>query len=248
MAFSGGVDSTFLLKVSKDVLGKDNTLAVTAKSKIYSPHEFEEAKNIAKKLDVNWMWIESKELELDAFRNNPPERCYYCKSELFKELKKIAKQKQFRWVVDASNYDDTKDFRPGMKAAEELAVVSPLKIARITKDEIRKLSKEMGLSTWNKPSYACLASRFPYGEMITEDKLERIDKAETFLRKHGIQQVRVRLHGNLVRIEVYPSDFKKLLRYREEIVKKFNKLGFLYITLDLKGYRTGSMNEPLKSK
>ncbi len=245
VAFSGGVDSTFLLKVARDTLGKENTLAVTAKSETYAQHEFEEAKNIAEKLDVNWMWIESEELALADFRKNPPDRCYYCKSELFSKLQEIAREKGFKHVADGTNADDTNDFRPGMRAAEELRVVSPLKITGITKNEIRILSKKMGLPTWDKASYACLASRFPYGETIDEEKLRKIQAAEEFLRKYKLRQVRARFHGNIVRLEVEPGDFQKLIRVREEVVGKFKQLGFNYITLDLEGYRTGSMNEPL---
>ncbi|NOZ64664.1 MAG: ATP-dependent sacrificial sulfur transferase LarE [Caldiserica bacterium] len=246
VAFSGGVDSTFLLKVARDILGKENTLAVTAKSETYAQHEFEEAKRIAQKLDVNWMWIESKELALENFRKNPPDRCYYCKSELFRELKKIARERGFRHVVDGTNADDTNDFRPGMRAAEELRVLSPLKIAGITKEEIRMLSKAMGLPTWNKAAYACLASRFPYGEVINEEKLAKIQEAEEFLRRYKLRQMRVRFHGNIARLEVEPADFQKLIKVREELIAKFKQLGFNYITLDLEGYRTGSMNETLE--
>ena len=243
VAFSGGVDSTFLLRMCKDVLGKENCLAVTAKSETYPGSEFKEAKKYAKMLDVSWLSIESQELKIKNFKKNPTDRCYYCKKELFTKLKEIAVKKRYKSVVDGTNYDDIKDYRPGMKAAKETGVISPLKISRFTKEDIRKYSKKFGLPTWNKPSFACLASRFPYGEMITGEKLRILDKAEMVLKKFGFKQIRVRYHQNIARIEIEPSDFNIMIKNRKEIIKKIKKYGFKYITFDLEGYRTGSMNE-----
>ena len=210
IAYSGGVDSTFLAKVCRDTLGKEKTLAVSAVSSTYPAFEFKEAKKNAVKLDIPWMHITSEELEIKNFKNNPPDRCYYCKKELFKKLIKIAEQKRYKNVIDGTNFDDLKDFRPGMKALKELKVISPLKLARINKKDIRRLSREMNIPTWNKPSYACLASRFPYGETITEKKLKRIDKAETLLREYKLKQIRVRSYNNTARIELEPEDFNKI--------------------------------------
>lgn len=242
IAFSGGVDSTFIAKVCLDVLGKDNVLAVTATSRTYPEFEFIQAKKLAEEMELPWMWIKSEELDIKDFRENPPDRCYYCKKELFTRLKDIAFRKGYNFVIDGTNYDDTDDFRPGIKAADKIGVISPLKIAKITKNEIRELSKILGLPTWNKPSFACLASRFPYGETITEEKLIQVDKAENFLRRYNLKQIRVRYHKNIARIEVEASDFQKIIENREEIIENFKKFGFTYITLDLEAYRTGSMN------
>jgi len=244
VAFSGGVDSTFLLKIAKDTL-KENVLAVTAISPTYPPQELEEAKKLAKMLEVNHIILETNELENANFVKNGPDRCYWCKRELFSKLKEVAKQKKINKVLDASNLDDTRDFRPGMKALEELGVISPLKEAGFTKKEIRTLSRKMGLPTWNKPSLACLSSRFPYGTRIKKEILEKIAKGEIFLKTLGISQVRARHHGSIVRIEVLPEEINKILENREKIVKKFKELGYTYITVDIEGYRSGSMNEVL---
>lgn len=250
IAFSGGVDSTFLLKVCLDVLGKDKVLAVTARSSTYPARELEEAKALALKLGARHEIIESEELAVPGFSENPPERCYYCKKELFGKLVRMARERGFNFVVDGSNADDTGDFRPGMKAKDELGVVSPLKEAGLTKAEIRNFSREMGLPTWDKPSFACLASRFPYGEKITAEKLDRVGKAEELLDALGFTQYRVRSHGDLARIEVLPDEIDKFFdsSLREKVTKEFKKLGFVYVSLDLTGYRTGSMNESLKEE
>ncbi|MCF6095591.1 ATP-dependent sacrificial sulfur transferase LarE [Thermovorax subterraneus] len=250
VAFSGGVDSTFLLKVCLDVLGKENVLAVTARSSTYPSRELEEAKELAKSFGANHEIIVSEELEVPGFSENPPERCYYCKKELFGKLVKIARERGFNFVLDGSNADDTGDFRPGMKAKDELGVISPLKEAGLTKAEIRALSQKMGLPTWNKPSFACLASRFPYGERITEEKLNRVGKAEDLLNELGFIQYRVRNHADLARIEVSPEEIERFFErsLREKVVAEFKKLGFVYVSLDLIGYRTGSMNEGLKEE
>ncbi|MFQ6042353.1 MAG: ATP-dependent sacrificial sulfur transferase LarE [Candidatus Poribacteria bacterium] len=248
IAFSGGVDSTFLSKIAFDVL-KDKALAITATSATYPQAEFEEAKKLAKEIGVKHEIIVSEELDIPEFASNPTNRCYHCKSELFCKLKEVAEREGFKYVADGSNFDDQNDYRPGMQAAKELSVRSPLKEAQLTKADIRELSKRMNLPTWNKPSFACLASRFPYGSSITREKLTTIDKAEQFLRELGVRQLRVRHHDQIARIEVSQEDMAKFIEdgVRERIVKKFKELGYTYVTLDLAGYRMGSMNEPLAS-
>lgn len=251
IAFSGGVDSTFLVKAAKDILGGKNVLAVTAASETFPKAELKEARRLAKSIGVTHFIIRTKELENPDFKSNPPRRCYYCKSELFGKLKQRAREKGFKYVADASNYDDRKDFRPGAVAAKENKIRTPLKKARLTKDDIRRLSKKLGLPTWDKPSDACLASRIPYYEAITGKKLNRIEAAEEAARKRfGLKRVRVRCHGNIARIEVAPEDIRRLIddKGSGNIVKKLNALGFKYVTADLKGYRAGSMNEALKEK
>lgn len=246
IAFSGGVDSTFLLKVAQDVLG-ENVLAVIASSETYPEREREEAIRFAQMFNVRHMVIHTKELDNPEFLNNPPERCYFCKKELFSKLKDIADAEDIPYVLDGSNYEDTTDFRPGIKAAEELKIRSPLREVRLLKKEIRQLSKELDLPTWDKPSFACLSSRFPYYSEIDSISLKQIDQAEEFLRGLGFKQIRVRHHGQTARIEIESDEFPKIIKseIREEVVRNFRKLGYTYITLDLAGYRTGSMNEPL---
>jgi len=248
IAFSGGVDSTFLAKVASDVL-KDKVLAVTATSATYPQAEFEEAKKLAGEIGIKHEIIVSEELDIPEFASNPTNRCYYCKSELFKKLRKIADQYGLKYVADGSNFDDLSDYRPGMQAANELGVRSPLEEAGLTKENIRELSKSMDLPTWNKPSFACLASRFPYGNEITSEKLTTVDQAEQFLRGLGIRQLRVRHHDQIARIEISKEDMAKFVEdgIRERIVEKLKELGYMYVTLDLGGYRMGSMNEPLAS-
>lgn len=247
VAYSGGVDSSFLLKVSIDTLGNDNVLAVIAASETYPEFEKREAEEFAQKLNANYKIIETNEFLDDNFRSNPKDRCYFCKSELFARLMRIAKESKFNFVIDGSNADDLSDYRPGAKAKKELEVRSPLQEAGLTKEEIRKLSRDLGLGTWDKPSYACLASRIPYGTEITKEILKRIDEGEAFLRSLGIKQLRVRHHGDLVRIEVEKDSIALVMQdeVMDEISEKFKELGYIYITLDLKGYRTGSMNEAL---
>ena len=246
IAFSGGVDSTFLSKVAFDVLG-DNALAVTATSATYPQVEFKEAKQLAKDIGIRHEIIVSEELDIPEFSSNPPNRCYYCKGELFSKLREIADQHGFTHVADGTNADDVYDHRPGLQAAAEQGVRSPLKESNLTKSDIRELSQRMNLPTWNKPSFACLASRFPYGSTITREKLTIVDEAERFLRELGIQQLRVRHHDQIARIEVSLEDMGKFISdgIREQIVEKFKELGYTYVTLDLNGYRTGSMNEVL---
>lgn len=249
VAFSGGVDSSFLLKVAHDVLG-DKVLAVTARSSTYPEREFKEAVEFAAQYKIPHMVIASEELEVEGFADNPRNRCYLCKQELFSKMKQLAANEGYKYVVEGSNYDDLGDYRPGLQAISELGIVSPLREAGLTKNEIRLLSKEMGLKTWDKPSFACLSSRFSYGEKITREKLEMVDKAEQFLIDMGFKQVRVRHHGTVARIEVDESDFARFIdsKTRHAIYSRFNELGFLYVSLDLKGYRTGSMNEGFYSK
>lgn len=244
IAYSGGVDSAFLLKVAADTLGKENVLAVTARSETYPYREFKEAKIFAKQIGARHKIIKTSELGIKGFKNNPMNRCYYCKKELFSKLKAIAKREVLNHCIDGTNYDDLKDIRYGRRAARELGVRSPLLEAKITKGDIRNFSKALRLKTWDKPSFACLASRFPYKSKITKEKLSIVEKAEAFLRALGIRQVRVRHYGQLARIEVYPEDIKILLGQKnaKKISQRFKKLGFLYTTVDLEGYRTGSMN------
>lgn len=246
VSFSGGVDSTFLLKVAADVLG-NQALAVTARSSTYPERELKEAEAFAKSIGVKHIVIDSEELDIKGYSDNPVNRCYYCKHELFEKVKEVARQNGIRYVSDGSNLDDLGDYRPGMQAAKELEVVSPLKAAEMTKDDIRLLSKEMGLPTWNKPAFACLASRFPYGQKITREKLVMVDKAEQFLLDLGFRQVRVRHHGDLARIEVGPGELRRFFdeEFMAKVYDKFKGIGFTYVTLDLKGYRTGSMNEAI---
>lgn len=249
IAFSGGVDSTFLLKVAYDQIG-DNVLAVTARSSTYPEREYNEATDYVNKLGAKHMTVISEELDIEGFSKNPTDRCYHCKKELFSKLKAIAKKEGISYIADGANVDDIGDYRPGMLATRELGIISPLKELGFTKEEIRILSKEMGLPTWHKPAFACLASRFPYGDEITGKKLEAVDQAEQFLLDNGFRQVRVRHHGELARIEVAVEERNKF--FNEEIMDKvdqrFKLLGFKYVSLDLKGYRTGSMNEVLSKE
>lgn len=246
IAFSGGVDSTFLVKVAHEVLG-DNMIAITATSSTYPERELKEAIQYAKDMGVKHLIISSEELDIEGFASNPTNRCYYCKKELFTKIKDIAKEHNVGYVFDGSNLDDTGDYRPGMQAARELEVVSPLKEANLTKAEVRELSKELDLPTWNKPAFACLSSRFPYGNKITAPKLKMVDEAEQFLLDMGIRQVRVRHHGEIARIEVAPEERVRFFdeRVMDRIGERFKEIGFTYVTLDILGYRTGSMNEIL---
>jgi len=247
VAYSGGVDSTLVMKVAKDVLG-DKVLAVTARSTVYPSDEIEQAKAVAGNLKVRHEIIETQEMANPKFVNNPKDRCYWCKEELFTSLIGIAAKNDLKYVLDGTNFDDLDDFRPGMKAAGDLGIRSPLKDAMLTKEDIRSLSKRLGLPAWNKPSLACFASRFPYGTKITEENLNKVDRAERCLKESGIAQVRVRHHDQIARIEVMEEDIPKLLeeRLRRQVISGFKKLGYSYVTVDLEGYRTGSMNEVLK--
>jgi len=247
IAFSSGVDSTFLLKCAHDVLG-NKVIAVTARSCSFPKRELDEAAAFCKKEGIAHIICDSEELEIDGFSKNPPNRCYLCKQELFTKIWSVANEHGIGHVAEGSNMDDNGDYRPGLIAVAELDVKSPLRYAELSKQEIRQLSKEMELPTWNKQSFACLSSRFPYGEEINIPRLTMIDKAEQFLLDMGFGQVRVRYHGKLARIETDADGFSIMLSLnnREKIHCAFKELGFTYITLDLLGYRTGSMNEMLK--
>jgi uncharacterized protein len=248
IGFSGGVDSTLLLKVAHDIL-KDKVIAVIGKSETYPEEEFNEAIKLAEFIGARYKIVTTEETDNLKFAENPPDRCYYCKNELFSKLKEIAEAEGIRWIADGTNADDVKDFRPGLRAVKENNIRSPLLEAGLTKNEIRELSRLLGLPTWDKPSFACLSSRFPYGMPIDREKLKKIDKAESFLRKLGLKVFRVRLiDENTVRIETGKEEFKKFFEddFRVKVVNELKNLGFIYITLDLEGYRTGSMNEVLK--
>ncbi len=253
VAFSSGVDSTFLLQTAVDVLG-DKVIAVTASSCSFPKRELEEAKKFCAEKGIRHIIVESEELDIAGFRQNPKNRCYLCKRELFEKILNIAKENNIAEVAEGSNIDDTGDYRPGLVAVEELGITSPLRYAQLTKDEIRLLSREQCLPTWDKPSFACLSSRFVYGETIDEKRLGMVDKAEQFLLNMGFHQVRVRIHGQdkntVARIEVLPEEFPLLMqeRNRLRIYSRLKEVGFAYVTLDLGGYRTGSMNETLSEE
>jgi uncharacterized protein len=244
VAYSGGVDSTFLLKIAHDVL-QDRAIAVTARSLTYPEREFKEAAKFTRSAGIKHIIIQSEELDIEGFTTNPPNRCYLCKYELFSKIKEVAQKYNIKYIAEGSNIDDLGDYRPGMRAIKELGIISPLKDVGFGKDAIRKLSKQMGLPTWDKPAFACLASRFPYGEKITQEKLAMVDRAEQFLLDLGFKQVRVRHHGDTARIEVAETERLKFfdLKLMDNVYKQFQKIGFAYTSLDLKGYRTGSMNE-----
>lgn len=231
VAFSAGVDSTFLLKIAHEVLG-DNVVALTAKSSFFPQRELEEAKAFCQKEGIRHIIVD---IDIENIRHNPPNRCYICKRNIFEKFLAVANANNIENVLEGSNVDDESDYRPGMQAIKELGIKSPLRIAGLTKDEIRTLSNNY------KPSFACLASRFVYGEEITTDKLQMVEKAEQILFELGFKQFRVRIHGKLARIEVLPEQFEKLIK--ADIYSQIQALGFEYVTMDLKGYRTGSMNE-----
>ena len=249
VAFSSGVDSTFLLRVAHEELG-ERVVAVTARSHSFPKRELDEATAFCRAEGVRHEVIDSEELDIPGFAENPPDRCYHCKKELFGRLLAFARENGLAAVLEGSNIDDDGDYRPGRRAIRELGIVSPLHEAGLTKAEIRALSREMGLPTSDKPSFACLASRFPYGERITASGLERVEKAEQWLLDAGLDltQLRVRSHGDLARIEVPPGDIPRLASRAAEIAAAFKDLGFAYVTLDLFGYRTGSMNEVLHGR
>jgi len=246
VAFSSGVDSTFLLRVAHEELG-DRVVAVTARSHTFPKRELDEAAAFCRAEGVRHEVIDSEELDIPGFAENPPDRCYHCKRELFNRLLAFARENGLAAVLEGSNIDDDGDYRPGRRAIRELGIVSPLHEVGLTKAEIRELSREMGLPTSDKPSFACLASRFPYGERITAAGLARVEKAEQWLLDagFGLRQLRVRSHGDMARIEVPPDDIPRLAARAAEIAAAFKDLGFAYVTLDLLGYRTGSMNETL---
>ena len=248
IAFSGGVDSTFLLKVAKDVLS-NNIIAVIGDSDTFPRAELSSAISLARDIGVSCRVIQTEELSYPCFVQNSPDRCYFCKKELFGKIKAIAVEMGYHYIFDGSNADDQNDFRPGMRAAREAGVVSPLKEAGLTKAEIRMLSKDAGLPTWDKPSMACLSSRFPYGTPITKEDLFKVEKAEEYLKKSGLRQVRVRIHGPIARIEVEKNMIPYIINnLMEDVVSELSSLGFTYITLDLKGFQSGSMNQTLRRK
>ncbi|MBP5310678.1 MAG: ATP-dependent sacrificial sulfur transferase LarE [Lachnospiraceae bacterium] len=246
VSFSSGVDSTFLLYAAKQALN-DKVLAVTATSCSFPVRELNEAKEFCKEQNIRQVIVQSEELKIEGFSHNPKNRCYLCKHELFEKIRDIANKEGIREVVEGSNLDDNGDYRPGLKAIAELKVKSPLREVGFSKEEIRILSKYLSLPTWNKQSFACLSSRFPYGEEITEKKLMMVDRAEQYLLDLGFNQLRVRIHGNIARIELLPDEFDKFMKenIREDVYLRFKEIGFTYVTLDVKGYRTGSMNETL---
>jgi len=247
IAFSGGVDSSFLLKTAVEVLGK-NVIAVTIKSPIFTKSELNDAKKFAKSLNCRHMTVNSNLLEIEEFKNNHRDRCYICKKEIFLKLISVKKKYRFNAVADGTNYDDLNTYRPGLKSLKELGIRSLLADTGLTKKEIRKYSKLLNLPAWNKPALSCLATRFPYGEKITKPKLEKIEKAEIFLNSLGFNQKRVRYYYPTARIEIDKKEIPKMLQnnIRDEIIKEFKKIGFAYITVDLEGYRTGSMDRSNK--
>ena len=246
VAFSSGVDSTFLLYAAKEALG-DCVIAVTAQSCSFPKRELNEAKAFCEQQQIRHFICESEELDIEGFSHNPKNRCYLCKHELFEKIQKIAEQEKIAAIVEGSNLDDNGDYRPGLQAVAELGIYSPLRSIGFTKEDIRVLSRHLGLSTWNKQSFACLSSRFVYGETISREKLGMVDKAEQLLLDLGFHQVRVRIHGMIARIEIMPEEFLKIIQEdtRSLITKSFKNFGFTYVSLDLTGYRTGSMNETL---
>lgn len=243
IAFSGGVDSTFLLKVAYDILG-DKALAITIRSSTFPGREFRATVAFANDIGIKALVIDTDELDIEGFAENPINRCYLCKRELFSQIKAVARQSGIQLVADGSNADDVSDYRPGMQALEEMGIISPLREVGLTKDEIRLLSKEMHLSTWDKPAFACLATRIPYGQKISRDKLVMVDKAEQYLLDKGFRQIRVRHHGEIARIEVSPEERTQFMNEQlmDQVNEHFRQIGFAYTALDLKGYRTGSMN------
>ena len=241
VAFSGGVDSTFLLKVAHEVLG-DKAVAVTVASEFFPASETAEAQNFCRAENIHQIIVNEKILSVEGVSANPKNRCYICKKNIFAQILKIAAANNLAAVVEGSNMDDTGDYRPGLQAIAELGIKSPLRHAELYKDEIRALSKDLNLTTWEKPSFACLASRFVYGEEISVEKLSMVERAEELLRAKNFKQFRVRIHGRLARIEILPEDFERLIKIRAEISDKLKSYGFDFVALDLIGYRTGSMN------
>ena len=247
VAFSGGVDSTLLLKVACDILGAEQVLALTAKSAVHSNFESSQSEELAREIGVKQLLIDCHELQLPAFQENGPQRCYHCKQLLFKVFLERAEQEGFATVLDGSNLDDLTDYRPGQKALKDLQICSPLLEAALNKAEIRQLSKQLGLPTWDKQAFACLASRFPYGTRITAKRLQQVERCENWLREQGFSNYRVRYHGQLARIELVPEEFPRVLEQalRRQLIAECRAAGFTYVTLDLQGYRSGSMNELL---
>lgn len=248
IAFSGGVDSTFLLKAAVDILGKDNVLAVISTGKVLPREELELARGLAKQIGANLLEIETDEMADPSFRANPVDRCFHCKSTLFKHLQPIAEQYGMKAILTGLNADDLGDYRPGIQAARKFGVVEPMAAAGLTKADIRELSRRYGLPTAEKPASPCLASRIPYGEEVTEEKLSQIEQGEAFLRSLGLRDCRVRHHGNLARLEVPVEQVAAMAQpeVRGKIVARFKEIGFVFVSLDMQGLRSGGLNEVLK--
>ncbi|CAH0133659.1 MULTISPECIES: ATP-dependent sacrificial sulfur transferase LarE [Bacillaceae] len=248
VAFSGGVDSTFLLKVAIDTLGYDNVLAITADSETYPSSELNEAIMLTKWIGANHRVIQTSELAIPGYKENNQNRCYFCKSSLFDHLLPILEEYEFNNIIYGVIADDANEFRPGMKAAKEKGIRGPLLEADLFKEEIRVLSKQAGLPTWDKPSFACLSSRIAYGDIITKEKLTKVDKSEAYIKSLDIHQVRVRTHEDTARIEVEPDDMPRVLQYHAAITKRLKQFGYKYVSMDLTGYTSGSMNMALKKE
>jgi pyridinium-3,5-biscarboxylic acid mononucleotide sulfurtransferase len=246
VAFSGGVDSSLALAVAARALPKEKVLAVTSNNETYLPSELDLAREFADSLGVEHLLVDTRELDNPNYASNPTNRCYFCKSTLYTDLANLAAEKGYACVVDGANKDDEGDYRPGRKAARELGVVSVLSEAGMTKAEVRELAKHLELPTWDKPALACLSSRFPYGQEITPEKLSQVARAEEYLRREGFLQVRVRHHGEIARLEVGPEELERAFAMREEISAELLDAGFLYVTLDLAGYKPGSLNAALE--
>ncbi len=246
IGYSGGVDSTLLLRVAHDVLG-DAAVAVTGDSEAFPQGEVDGALSVAQQMGVEVVRVRTHELSNIHFRINNPDRCYHCKTELFAELQEVAQERGIRWIADGSHADDVGDHRPGMRAGEERGVRSPLREAGMSKADIRELALALGVPNWDKPSFACLSSRFPYGTEITAELLERLDACERLLRDLGFRQFRVRHHDTVARIEVEPQDIARVVELRERITARFKELGYTYVTVDLEGYRSGKMNDTLSA-
>jgi uncharacterized protein len=245
VAFSGGVDSSLALAIAARALPKEEMLAVTSNNETYLPSELDLASDFAESLGVEHLVVNTRELDNPNYSSNPTNRCYFCKSTLYSDLDALARERGYGCVVDGANADDEGDYRPGRKAAKELGVVSPLSLAGVGKDEVRELAKHLGLPSWDKPALACLSSRFPYGQEITPEKLTQVARAEEFLRTRGFRQVRVRHHGEIARLEVGPEEMERAFAERKEISAELKDAGFLYVALELDGYKSGSLNAAL---
>jgi uncharacterized protein len=248
VAFSGGVDSSLVLAICARALPKEKVLAVTSNNETYLPSELDLARKLADSLGVEHLIVNTRELDNPNYASNPKQRCYFCKSTLYSDLRRIAGERGYACVVDGANADDEGDYRPGRKAAKELEVVSPLSLAGVGKAEVRELAKHLGLPSWDKPALACLSSRFPYGQEITAEKLAQVARAEEFLREQGFRQVRVRHHGEIARLEVGPEEMERAFALRAKISTELKEAGFLYVALDLSGYESGSLNAALGKK
>lgn len=248
VAFSGGVDSSLALAAAVRTLGPERVLAVTSDNETYLPSELEPAREFAESLGVEHLIVETRELDNPDYARNPANRCYFCKSTLYSDLARLAAERGYACVIDGANADDEGDYRPGREAARELGVVSPLSEAGLSKEEVRELARHLGLPTWDKPALACLSSRFPYGQKITPEKLQQVARAEEYLRSRGFRQVRVRHHGEIARLEVGDDELERAFAERKEIVAGLRDAGFLYVALDLAGYRSGSLNAALKKR